>query len=153
MLTYEYIHIISFEETNLVGNVYYVNHLRWQGRCREMFLQEHAPCVLVELSNGLALATVKVSCEYFSELFAFDKIAIRMQLKELKQNRITMLFEYWRITNDSQELVARGEQQVACMRRQGKATVATPIPKALQEALYSYVAPDFNIHVISQKSN
>ena len=31
---YEYRHIVSFEETNLVGNVYYVNYLRWQGRCR-----------------------------------------------------------------------------------------------------------------------
>ena len=35
---YEYPHMVGFEETNLVGNVYYVNYLRWQGRCREMFL-------------------------------------------------------------------------------------------------------------------
>ena len=31
MPTYELRHIVGFEETNLVGNVYYVNHLRWQG--------------------------------------------------------------------------------------------------------------------------
>ena len=37
MRSYEYRHVVAFEETNLVGNVYYVNHLRWQGRCREMF--------------------------------------------------------------------------------------------------------------------
>jgi enediyne biosynthesis thioesterase len=36
---YEYSHRVGFEETSLVGNVYYVNHLRWQGRCREMFLR------------------------------------------------------------------------------------------------------------------
>ena len=28
---YEYRHVVGFEETNLVGNVYFVNHLRWQG--------------------------------------------------------------------------------------------------------------------------
>ena len=46
---YEYRHVVGFEETNLVGNVYYVNYVRWQGRCREMFLLEHAPSVLDEL--------------------------------------------------------------------------------------------------------
>ena len=37
MKYYEYRHLVAFEESNLVGNVYYVNHLRWQGRCRELF--------------------------------------------------------------------------------------------------------------------
>lgn len=138
MRVYEYQHIVSFEETNLVGNVYYANPVRWQGRCREMFLQNHAPEVLAELSQGLALATVRVSCEYFAELAAFDKVLIRMRLGALIQNRVTMLFDYWRVTNDREELVARGEQQVACMRRKGDQLVPTPIPEALREALYMY---------------
>lgn len=140
MQTYEYSHIVSFEETNLVGNVYYANHLKWQGRCREMFLYDHAPEVLAELSQGLALATVRISCEYFSELFAFDRLAIRMQLKNLHQNRITMLFEYWRLNDAGEDLVARGEQQVACMGREGDKTVPVPVPQVLQAALQPYAA-------------
>ncbi|BAY91343.1 MULTISPECIES: acyl-CoA thioesterase [unclassified Tolypothrix] len=139
MKAYEYLHIVSFEETNLVGNVYYVNHLKWQGRCREMFLRDHAPTVLKELSQGLALATVQVSCEYFAELSAFDTIAIRMRLKELTQNRVTMLFEYWRLTSSHEELIARGEQQVACMKREGERMLPTAVPAALREALQPYV--------------
>lgn len=134
MPAYEYRHLVGFEETNLVGNVYYVNHLRWQGRCREMFLREKAPEVLDDLRQGLALATVRCSCEYLAELEAFDEITIRMRLGEMVQNRITMLFEYWR----GEQLVARGEQQIACMRRQGEMTVPTPIPPALREALKPY---------------
>ena len=54
MRAYEYRHVVGFEETNLVGNVYFTEHLRWQGRCREMFLKEHAPEVLAErLEQGL----------------------------------------------------------------------------------------------------
>ncbi|MGH1392691.1 MAG: acyl-CoA thioesterase [Trichormus sp.] len=135
---YEYLHIVSFEETNLVGNVYYANHVRWQGRCREMFLRELAPEVLAELSQDLALITVRVSCEYFAELFAFDKIAIRMRLGTLKQNRVPMLFEYWRLTDVGEEIVARGEQEIACMRRHDNKLVPTPIPSALQEALIPF---------------
>ena len=117
---YEYRHIVGFEETNLIGNVYYVNHLSWQGRTREMFLRDHAPEVLENLSRGLALATLRVSCEYLSELKAFDEVIIRMRLGELAQSRITLLFEFWRTSSGGEELVARGEQQVACLRRQGE---------------------------------
>ena len=31
MKSFEYRHVVGFEETNLVGNVYYVNHLRLAG--------------------------------------------------------------------------------------------------------------------------
>lgn len=137
---YEYRHIVSFEETNLVGNVYYVNHLSWQGRVREMFLRDHAPDIIGELSRGLALATLRCSCEYLAELSAFDEVLIRMRLGEFAQNRITMLFEYWRVKDGQEELVARGEQQVACMKRDGAAVLPIPVPKSLREALQPYAS-------------
>ena len=123
-----------------MGNVYYVNHLSWQGRAREMFLREHAPDVLSELSRGLSLATVRVSCEYLAELAAFDEVIIRMRLGELTQSRMTLLFEYWRAGKSGEELMARGEQQVACLRREGEKLVPTPVPKSLREALKPYAA-------------
>jgi enediyne biosynthesis thioesterase len=139
MRAYEYRHQIGFEETNLVGNVYYVNHLKWQGRCREMFLRDHAPEVLAELmERDLALATVRCACDYLAELEAFDEIVLRMRLGGIVQNRITLTFEYWRLNGDGEELVARGEQQIACMRREGRRAVPTAIPPALREALRAY---------------
>ena len=132
---YEYQHVVSFAETNLVGNVYYTHHLSWQGRCREMFLRDHAPDVINELQRDLALVTVRVSCEYLAELAVFDELVIRMRLVSHVQNRATMQFEYWRQKGDQQELIARGEQQVACMRRNGGSLVPAPFPKTLQAAL------------------
>jgi len=134
MRAYEYRHVVGFEETNLIGNVYYANHVRWQGRCREMFLRDRAPEVIEALNHGLVLVTTRVSCEFMAELFAFDEITLRMRLGELAQNRITMNFEYWR----GEELVARGEQQVACMQREGKQVVPVPVPTQLREALREY---------------
>jgi enediyne biosynthesis thioesterase len=138
MRVYEYRHVVGFEETNLVGNVYYVNHLSWQGRCRELFLREHTPELLQELSHGLHLVTTKCSCEYLAEVFAFDEIAVRMRLAELTQNRMTLGFEYWRRNGGAEELVARGDQQVIVMRTEGDRTVPAPIPPALREALRTY---------------
>jgi enediyne biosynthesis thioesterase len=133
--------VVGFEETNLVGNVYYANHVRWQGRCREMFLRDHAPGVLDDLTNGLALVTTRVSCEYLAELRALDEVAVRMRLGGTAQNRVTMRFEYWRLAaGGHEELVARGEQEVACMRRQNGRAVPAPVPEALREALAPYAA-------------
>ena len=140
MRAFEYVHVVGFEETNLVGNVYYANHLRWQGRCREMFLRHYCPSIIQDLAAGLALVTTRCSCEYFAELTAFDQVTIRMRLGELVQNRVTMLFEYWLKTEGGEELAARGEQQIACMQREGERTVPTPVPRQLKEALEPFAA-------------
>lgn len=134
MNSYEYKHIVGFEETNLVGNVYYANFVRWQGRCREMFLREKAADVVEMFKNGFAMVTTRVSCEYFNELNAFDEVTIRMKLGEIKQNRVAMIFEYWR----GEEMVARGEQEIACMQREGDSIVSTSIPQSLRVALQNY---------------
>jgi len=138
MRHYEYRHIVTFQETNLVGNVYYTHHLAWQGCCRELFLRDHAPDVIQQLSGNFSLATVRCSCEYLAELTVFDEVILRMRLAEMVQNRITLAFEYWRSKNGGEELVARGEQQVACMTRDGACLAPTPVPHSLREALAAY---------------
>jgi enediyne biosynthesis thioesterase len=135
---YEYRHVVGFEETNLVGNVYYVNYVRWQGRCREMFLLEHAPTVLDELRDGLKLFTVSAECEYLSEATAFDDLAIRMRLEELTQTQIVFAFDYVRLRDGREELIARGRQRIACMRGANSSTAPARIPEQLRRALEGY---------------
>ncbi len=146
MRCYEYHHIVGFEETNLVGNVYYANHIRWQGRCREMFLRDEAPDVLTELNRGLCLVTTRVSCEYYLELFAFDHVIIRMRAGKITQNRVTMLYDYLRANRiggkHEPELIAHGQQQIAAMRKENGVMVASPFPEAMQKALDRYAAMD-----------
>jgi enediyne biosynthesis thioesterase len=139
---FELRHRVGFEETNLVGNVYYVNHLRWQGRCRELFLADLAPGVLEELRGDLSLATLHCSCEYFAELFAFDEIVLRMRLQSMVQNRLILSFEYWRATGEEEELVARGSQEIACLRRNGDELAPCPIPEELRRALEPFRAEE-----------
>ena len=134
MTAYEYRHVVGFQETSFAGNVYYVNHLHWQGRARELFLRQYAPEILNELEHGFALITVRCSCDYLAELKAFDEVIVRMFLDSITQNRVAMRFEYWREGQPS-ELVARGEQEIACMQRTGGRLIPVPVPKSLREAL------------------
>ena len=137
---YEYRHLVGFEETNLVGNVYYVNYLRWQGRCREMFLREHAPEVLEDIREDLKLFTLKCECEFFAEITAFDELSIRMRLEDLTQTQIGFEFDYVRVRGGIDELVARGRQRIACMRGPNNDTRPARVPDQLRRALGNYQA-------------
>jgi enediyne core biosynthesis thioesterase len=135
---YEIRHTVGFEETNLVGNVYYVNYLRWQGRCREMFLKEKAPAVLEEVRHDLKLFTLKVECEFFAEITAFDELSIRMRLEELTSTQIQFAFDYVQLTGGQENLVAKGRQRIACMRGENQNTSPTRVPEQLRDALAPY---------------
>ena len=137
---YEYSHVVGFEETNLVGNVYYVNYLRWQGRCREMFLRERAPAVLDDVRADLKLFTLRVDCEFYAEITAFDELSLRMRLDELTQTQVQFTFDYVKVTNDAEDLIARGKQRIACMRGPNTNTVPTRVPDALRIALAPFSA-------------
>jgi enediyne core biosynthesis thioesterase len=140
---YEYQHRVSFEETNIVGNVYFTHYLRWQGRCREMFLHEYVPELMAEMGRTLALATTRVACTYYRELAAFDQVSIRMSAGALTPSRLTMVFQYIRLgARGEEELVAEGEQEVACMRRAGAAMEPAPLPQSLCDAVRLYMSSE-----------
>ncbi len=141
---FEIRHVVTFEETNVVGNVYFVNHLSWQGRCREMFLRKHAPGSIKQLDDqGLSLATSSVAMEYFEELFPFDEVVIRMTLRELTTSSAALVFDYLRQNETSLTLIARGQHTVAVKRKAGIAAEASAgravFPSDLQRALEEYL--------------
>jgi len=136
---YELRHTVGFEETNFVGNVYYVNYLRWQGHCRERFLIEEAPGVLAEImDDDLKLFTLMAECEFFAEITAFDELSVRMRLDELTQTQILFSFDYVHLKDGQESVVARGKQRIACMRGPNNDTVPTRVPAELREALVPY---------------
>ncbi|MBI4548576.1 MAG: acyl-CoA thioesterase [Ignavibacteriae bacterium] len=138
MRIYEYRHIVGFEETNILGNVYFTNFFLWQGKCREMFLRDYVPEVVRDLSGDFYLATSRSSCDFFSEVYVFDEIIVRMSLLQLSQSRITMGFDYVRVKDGKEELLARGEQQVVCMRRHGGKVEVADVPSNMLRALKEY---------------
>jgi enediyne biosynthesis thioesterase len=136
---YEYRHVVGLEETDLVGTVYPVNYARWLGRCRELFLLEHAPGVLDELEDDLQLYTISSECEQLAEISAFDEVSIRMRLEELTQTQIGFAFDYVRVREGVEELTARSRQRVACVRGGNGAATSARVPVQLGTALEDYV--------------
>lgn len=136
--TYDYRHVVTLQDTNLVGNVYFANFIAWQGACREHFLRDHAPGVLRKLGSELSLVTVSCQCEYVAELFAFDEVIVRMSLVEALPGRLDLAFDYVRVGSSGDELVAVGRHRVACMTRDGDQRVPAPLPPELYAAAMQF---------------
>jgi enediyne biosynthesis thioesterase len=128
-VAYRHTHRVTFADTNVVGNVYFSRFVDWQGRARELFLLDHAPSVVEELKTDLVMVTTRVECEFFAEVFAGDEIAIEHHLGQIAAHRIDLEFTYRRLPTS--ELVARGRQQVACLRRAGGDLQPVEVPDEL----------------------
>src|SRR5262249_42234071 len=100
--TYDYPHQGLLEETNLVRDVYFSNYFLWQGHCREKFLYEHAPGVMRALHGDFAMVTTASRCDFFDELYAGDIVEVRMSLREIRDNKVTMRFDYYRVRGAAQ---------------------------------------------------
>jgi enediyne biosynthesis thioesterase len=88
--------------------------VRWQGRCREAFLREHAPEMLREMGYSLMLATTRVACFYYRELDHLDEVAVRMRAANMTSSRLTMSFSYFRAgPGNFEELVAEGSKKLS----------------------------------------
>lgn len=137
---YEHRFITTFEETNLVGNIYFANYAVWQGKCREMFIYEYCPEVIDEIKNGLGLITLDLSLQYVSQLFAFDTVVMRMSLEAQSESRLMMNFDYYREDGKNLTLVCRGHQATAAMREVNGVMVPVHFPESMLQAIEAYKA-------------
>jgi len=140
MPAYEYVHVVGFGETSLVGNVYFSNYVAWQGHCRESFLAEHAREVLGPLSRReMAFLTRSCSCEWNGAwgFEGLDRVLVRMRLAAFRGGRMTLEFTY-SAEGKPDEAIARGSQEVDCkVQREGR-WVPAPFPPALVRALIPF---------------
>lgn len=137
MPAYEHRHVVGFEETSLVGNVYFTNYLLWQGHCRESFLRDHAPEVVEDLKEQrIAFFTRRCNCDYLGDwgFSALDDVLMRMTLAKFRGGRMTLDFDYF-LDAARPELVARGSQEVHCKARVREDWVPAVYPSPMLRAL------------------
>jgi enediyne biosynthesis thioesterase len=143
---FAYRRVVSLEETNATGNVYFSQYVKWQGHCRELFLKETGDWVVRELGHRYALVTTWCRCDYFVETEAFDEICMHLWMSDVTQNRMTLEFEYWRVAPGAEELVARGAQQIAWLERDDKdRMLPRPVPAELLDSIDDYVTAKFGV--------
>jgi enediyne biosynthesis thioesterase len=117
------------------GRIEMLDLIRWQGKCRERFLSEHAPETLQSVAAGsLVLHTSQVGLRLHCDApaAATDSMRMEMQLSHLKGGRLTMVFSYFIVSSGNSEhqlLIATGTQSLCCKRmtQSGVAPAVFPV--------------------------
>lgn len=149
MQSYLYEHVVTFEETNALGNVYFSNFVRWQGVCRERFLKDQAPELIQQFGDSLRIATLECSCCYYWELYPFDRVFIEMYLDDSERagnatqsDVLRICFKYWKEAQPQRLLAAEGEQKIAFLYfRTPDTWERGHLPEALKAALIPFGFP------------
>lgn len=116
---------IHLSDTNSFGNVYYARFFDIFGEAREEFLLY----ILGEefgnfFQQDISIVTVEASCKYFSSLFLYDKVVVKLSVPVLKKMKFKMNFDVVREDgNDSGEnesLIAKGQQWIGFTTTKGR---------------------------------
>ncbi len=133
---YQHRHLVTFGDTNIVGNVYFANYFHWQGACREALMAETYPEFANDLRRGFGLITEFAHIDFLQESRLFDKVVVCMTVSDLSRTRIEFEFEFTR-EKDS-VLLARGKQAVVWINQQHR-------PSLMPDKLYDSVAHYFGV--------
>lgn len=132
---FEMRHLVTFEDTNAVGNVYFTNFFAWQGKCREHFLLEKSPATFAELQKGtLRMVTAHASCDYIEEVFAGESLTVRMTLGRYLPYGVSLAFEFAR----GDDVIARGRQDVKFLRNVSGSWTLCEMPEPMARAVRQY---------------
>lgn len=126
---FEHRHVVTFQDTNMVGNVYFSNYFKLMGETREIVMIDHYPEMVDDLKLGFGMATEFAHIDFKKEAFLFDIILVKMSIEELSRTRIQFGFEF--INEKTGVLLATGQQAVIWMNQQHRPSI---MPDKLFEA-------------------
>ena len=130
---FEYRHLVTFGDTNVVGNVYFTNFFIWQGKSREALLAQFYPEIADDLRQGFGMITEFAHQDFSHEAVLFDEILVRMTVTALSRTRIEFDFEFLR--GKDSKLLSTGKQAVIWTNQQHRSSI---MPDKLYHATADY---------------
>ncbi|MFH1216417.1 MAG: SDR family NAD(P)-dependent oxidoreductase [Pseudomonadota bacterium] len=126
----------SLEDANLVGNIYFANYYKWQGRIRDNFFKKIDPGFYIGEKGG-EWRCVHCKVNHVNEAMPFDRIIVRMHRKAVYARGIELSFDYFRVTPDGKHQKLGYGEHMAIWYVPDKEGVWSPaeLPVAFQEAL------------------
>ena len=139
MKWFELKHLVTFDDTNCAGNVYFARYFVWMGKCREALAAEYYPQLAGDFKRGNGFATEFAHVDYKKDSFLFDRVVIKLGVAQFTRTRIEFTFEF--VNETSGVLLATGRQAVVWINPQHRPSL---MPESLVKDLVDYfgVSPE-----------
>lgn len=108
---FSYEKMITFKQTNVMGNTYFSNYVEWQGEAREQFLLCHpATNAFLSSNSHIFLVTHSLGHRFIANTYFGDRISIEITSKNILDYSLIMVFRYRGIS--AENLVGEGWQKI-----------------------------------------
>lgn len=107
---YEYRTTVTIGDTNLLQHMYFVHFFTLQGITRDLWVKEIVQDGLESIKNGLVLITKNAQCEYKKDFHLYDKVLVRMQIRNLRGASTELVFKFY--NEATMELHAEGTNEI-----------------------------------------
>ena len=114
----EYIHKVSYYETDKMGITHHSNYIRWMEEARIHFLDQIGYGYAKLESEGIVSPVIGVECNYKNSTTFDDKVKIEVRIKEFKG--VKLVIGYTMINADNGVLVAYGETRHCFVNKENK---------------------------------
>lgn len=121
----------SLEESNFLPVIYFATYYLWQGRARDEFLHSIDPALTATVNQEFVCTRTTV--RHLREMHAFEPVLVRIHLKTMSQNGLSLIFEYFRAANEGQpRKVAVGEHDLVWVVGAGEQRKEQPLPESIR---------------------
>ena len=111
---YEYRTTVTIGDTNLLQHMYFVHFFTLQGITRDLWVKEVVTGSLQSIQEGLLLITKHAQCEYMKDFLLFDRVLVRMQIRNLRGASVELVFKFY--NEATMELHAEGTNEIVFAR-------------------------------------
>jgi enediyne polyketide synthase len=100
----------SYQNSNIVGNIYYANYYLWQSQIKDNYFSINFSKYFDKYNPKYDLFCINSKVNHLREAMPFDVIEVTMSIKAIYENGLILSFDYYRVgDNNKQEKLATGE--------------------------------------------
>ena len=126
---------VTVGDASSVGFTYFTKYFEWQGLYRETWAYEIFPDYIAGFTGEVVMLTYSCSCELLGTLWPGDRLVIKLVAPWIRLAFMQGLYFYYRVTDDGEKLVARGEQIWMNAHRKGDTFTPGPWPANVVEGV------------------
>jgi len=134
---YIYKTVITIGETNILGNMYFLNFFKMQGVCRELFVKDAVEDGLKTIEQGVVLITKNAYCDFLKSFNLFENVLVKLSAYNLKNASTYLRFEFFE--EESMELRGAGSQHIVFSNSDGS---ICRIPQNFRDAFLLHLDDD-----------
>ncbi len=107
---YFYYTTVTIGDTNVLQNMYFLNHFKLTGVARELWLRDHVPDALHAIRQGIVLITREAYCVFRKDFYLYDPIRLELWFENARNTAIDLQFAFFH--NEMNDLHAEAWQTI-----------------------------------------